>query len=267
MILSTIYYKVGVNTMSLDRKEFAEEILLREYIRKAIKVVKKRKIQSNLDRFQEEQKLRKIINKLIIQEAKKVPKWDSYGKNNLDVMFMKTNFLDALETGYKALTTTEQQRESFKTHIIENVKDLLNQERAKAAEGEKSTDLMEQDEELNITVADDEEMMGLSPDVEKKNEEDKDMEEFKVEGEDYSGLREAYDAFNLIKDTLLKFWGKMGLEEDKDIFYDNLAQQLGLYFDSWEGQLTPTPAEDTLSPEAAIPEPEGGEEETLELEL
>ena len=179
--------------MQFDRKELAEEILLREHIRKAIKIVKKRKFESNLKQLNEEKELRRIIRKLIIQEAKKVPKWDSYGKNNLDVMFMKTNFLDALETGYKSLTTTQQQRESFKIHII------------------------------------------------------------------------------VIRDTLLKFWGKMDLEEDKDIFYDNLVQQLGLYFDNWEGQLTPTPGEETLTPEEPAPEDldlgiEGGEEE-LELEL
>ena len=63
----------------------------------------------------------------------------------------------------------------------------------------------------------------------------------------------------------------MDLEEDKDIFYDNLVQQLGLYFDNWEGQLTPTPGEETLTPEEPAPEDldlgiEGGEEE-LELEL
>ena len=254
--------------MQFDRKELAEEILLREHIRKAIKIVKKRKFESNLKQLNEEKELRRIIRKLIIQEAKKVPKWDSYGKNNLDVMFMKTNFLDALETGYKSLTTTQQQRESFKIHIIENVKDILNQERAKGEEEQKPVDIMEE-EELNITI--DDELMGLPPEVEKKSEEDKDMEEFKVEGEDYSGLREAYDAFNLIRDTLLKFWGKMDLEEDKDIFYDNLVQQLGLYFDNWEGQLTPTPGEETLTPEEPAPEDldlgiEGGEEE-LELEL
>ena len=188
--------------MSIERKELAEELLLREYIRKAIKVVKNKRQKIKEQQNEEEDQFRKIIHKMIIKEAKKVPKWESYGKNNLDVMLMKTNFLDSLETGYKSLTTTVEQRNSYKNHIMQNVK---------------------------------------------------------VEGDDYSGLREAYEAFHLIEDTLLKFWKKMDLEEDKDIFYDNLVEQVNLYFDKWEGELD-------LTPEGVPDIEQPAEEPTIELE-
>ena len=214
-----------------------KEKALRSYIRKAIKVVKEKKAQKNIN---EEQKLRKIVRNMIF-EAKKVPKWESYGKNNLDVMLMKTNFLDALETGYKSLTTTRTQRDSYKTHVIQNVKKTLNLEKAKEIQGDQSIELTE-DEDINVTVGGGE-LMGLSPEEEKVNQEEGDLEKFKIEGDDYSGLREAYEAFHLIEDTLLRFWKKMDLDEDKDVFYDNLVEQLNLYFDKWEGELELTPAE------------------------
>lgn len=225
-----------------------EEKVLRSHVRKAIKVVRERREQTKI---KEEQKLRSIVRNMIY-EAKKVPKWESYGKNNLDVMFMKTNFLDALETGYKSLTTTRTQRDSYKTHVIQNVKKTLNLERAKDIQGDQSIELTEE-EDINITVGGGE-LMGLSPDEEKVKEEDGELEEFRIEGDDYSGLREAYEAFHLVEDTLLKFWKKMDLNEDKETFYDNLVEQLNLYFDKWEGELDLTP-EEVPKIESPVPEP------------
>jgi len=234
-----------------------EEKALRSHIRKAIKIVKEKREDKAL---QEEQKLRNIIRNLI-SEAKKVPKWDSYGKNNLDIMLMKTNFLDALETGYKALTTTEAQRESYEIHILQNIKRTLNLEIAKDVEGDQSR---LNEEEVSVTV-DDGGLMGLNPEQEKQQEVDKEFEEFRVEGEDYSGLREAYEAFRLIEDTLLNYWKKMDLEEDRQVFYDNLIEQMNLYFDKWESELDLTPEEPI-----EIKEPEldlAPEEPAIDLEM
>ena len=148
-----------------------QEKALRSHIRKAIKIVKEKRENKAV---QEEQKLRNIIRKMII-EAKKVPKWDSYGKNNLDVMLMKTNFLDALETGYKALTTTEDQRKSYEVHIMQNLQRTLNLEKAKDQTGDQSNDLNEQD--VNVTVGDGG-LMGLAPDEEKQQEVKENMIKF-----------------------------------------------------------------------------------------
>ena len=226
-----------------------QEKALRSHIRKAIKIVKEKRENKVL---QEEQRLRNIIRSMII-EAKKVPKWDSYGKNNLDVMLMKTNFLDALETGYKALTTTEEQRESYELHIMQNLQRTLNLEKAKDQTGDQSADLNEQD--LNVTVGDGG-LMGLAPDEEEKQEVDKDFEEFKVQGQDYSGLREAYEAFRLIQETLLTYWKKMDLEEDRETFYDNLMEQMNLYFDKWESELDLTPADPRDIDDTPMDDPE-----------
>ena len=51
----------------------------------------------------------------------------------------------------------------------------------------------------------------------------------------------------------------MDLEEDKDIFYDNLVEQVNLYFDKWEGELD-------LTPEGVPDIEQPAEEPTIELE-
>ena len=216
-----------------------QEKILRSHVRNAIKVVKERKKRKKIE---EDRKLRSIIRKMIF-EAKKMPQWDNTGKNELDLMFLTTNSLTELEKAYKSLTTTRNQRDSFKTHIIQNVKKTLNLERAKTIPGDQSIELTE-DEDINIKVKGGE-LMGLSPEEETVKKEEDDLEEFKVEGEgdDPTGLRKAYEAFHRIKETLLMYYTGMGLDEDRDFFYDNLTEQLGLYFDKWEGELDLSPEE------------------------
>ena len=52
----------------------------------------------------------------------------------------------------------------------------------------------------------------------------------------------------------------MDLDEDKETFYDNLVEQLNLYFEKWEGELDLTPEE---PPELGAP---GGLPPALEPE-
>ena len=130
-------------------------------------------------------------------------------------------------------------------------------EKAKEIPGDQSNDINEQ-EDVNVTLGG-AELMGLKPEEEKQREEDGALEDFKVDDDDHSGLREAYDAFNLVQDTLLKFWKKMDLNEDKDVFYDNILEQLNLYFDKWEGELD-------LDPEISSITDTSSQEPALELE-
>ena len=60
----------------------------------------------------------------------------------------------------------------------------------------------------------------------------------------------------------------MDLDEDKDVFYDNMLEQLNLYFDKWEGELDLEPEgpdmTDTPMDEPLLDlEPEEEEEEGL----
>ena len=68
--------------MQIDRNKLAEEMLLRKYIQKAIKVVKERRERESLS---EEEKLRKIVRSLIKEAKADVKRWPTYGMNVLDL--------------------------------------------------------------------------------------------------------------------------------------------------------------------------------------
>ena len=253
--------------MHIDREKLAEELLLRKYIKKAIKKVKNNQQQKALS---EENQLKRIIRKLIKEAKPDVKRWPTYGMNVLDSMFLNTNFLSQLKDSYMSLTTTVEQRGSFKNHILEHTKIALNSEKAKEAEGDQSDELME---EITLTVDDEitsDQLMGEpetpdSPEVER----DKGIESFKIDGLDLdqSGVIEAFDVWEGrkgtskggLKNILLGYWGKLTLDKDKDDFYDNLLEQLNLRFSEWGQDI------DSMA-DAGTDTPDLGGEEELELE-
>ena len=254
--------------MQIDREKLTEELLLRKYIRKAITIVQERRKKKNLN---EENQLRNIIRKLVIEAKPDVKRWPTYGMNVLDSMFLNTNFLSQIKDSYMSLSTTVEQRDSFKNHIIEHTKMALNSEKAKEGEGDQSGELTE---EITLTVDDevtDDQLMGEpetpdSPELER----DKGIESFKIPGFDLdqSGVIEAFDVWEGrkgtskggLKNILLGYWGKLTLDKDKDEFYDNLLEQLNLRFSEWGKDIDSMKGDKTDTPDL------GGEEEELELE-
>ena len=98
------------------------EDLLRENVRDLISLVKKK----NKNTQTEEQKLRAIIREFLQYELKeaKTPDNDpaphkSTGINVLEDLLKK--IIPQIEDDYKLLTTSEEQRESYRAHIIDAV--------------------------------------------------------------------------------------------------------------------------------------------------
>ena len=94
----------------MNRLDFYNEMILRENIRKAIRVVRNKRQET----LTEEAKLRKIIRNLIKEDdsATDAPTMNT-GGNALDQMLLNTNTLSELEKAYKTLTTTPEQRQSL----------------------------------------------------------------------------------------------------------------------------------------------------------
>ena len=126
-----------------------EEDILRSYIREAIKVVRSRRQEKEL---MEENKLRSVIRDLAKKSVKEENK-----ENQLRQFIRKilneaavpdetphaSTAINSLEDlikvivpqiadDFKDLTTSEQQRESFRAHIIVGVKNLLAPQRVEA---------------------------------------------------------------------------------------------------------------------------------------
>ena len=96
----------------IDRENFLQEMeeekILREYVRRGIKIIQNRKEKRTQQQRLDEEKLRSIVRKLIISEAKstdvssEVPH-RSTGINVLEDLLKK--IIPVVEDDYKSLTT------------------------------------------------------------------------------------------------------------------------------------------------------------------
>ena len=100
--------------MYIDREQIVEELRLRKLIRKAI-LIAENKRQNTKDKYlEEEQRLRKIVRNLIkedeVGDTEESP-YDNTGLNTLNTLF--DNILKTVETGYKELASSKEQRDSL----------------------------------------------------------------------------------------------------------------------------------------------------------
>jgi hypothetical protein len=221
----------------IDRKEFTEELMLRESVRKAIKIVKQKRDQKcNAERGNEE-KLRTFIREMLKEgqsAVADVAKHDSTGINTLEDLLKNTNVLSVLETGYKSLTTDESQRNSYKNHILNAVQKSLAPEESRKAAGED----VEITEDVDISITDDPTEDPDFIDVEDKEEVEIDpKEEFGLNGEDKTGRNRAFTDFQDIEKNVLTAFDDLDNPEDISLFEEYLIKNLALYFEKWEGEL------------------------------
>jgi len=233
----------------IDRKEFAEELLLRESIRNAIGIVGRRRANKLLTESKAENELRLIIRDLISEAAvAAVAKHASTGINTLEDLLKGTNTLSVLETGYKSLTTDIQQRTSYMNHILNAVADSLAPEESRKHAGEDAELKEEVDEELDEKIdievgdrpEDDPDFIDVEDEVIEEPEEPDPREEFGLEGEDKTGRNRAYDDFEDIEKNILTAYDNLDNPEDMTMYEEYLIKNLALYFEKWEGQLQVT---------------------------
>jgi len=200
-----------------------------------------------------------------------------------------------LEREYRKLTSLQEQRVSFRAHIVSEVQNTLAPTRAtEEASDEESEklidveleeiDLMESKlDEIELEVgddeSDDEEFIDIETDgVEDPEEEGPSEEEqFGIEGEDETGRNMAFIAFNKIEKSITEAYDTLSDDEDKELFYDYLITNLKLYFDKFEEELKsdlpePTTSEyekekDKLDASPTDDEENEGGDDDLDLEM
>ena len=231
-----------------------EEKILRENIRQLIQHVKQKKLD-------EENSLRDVIRQFagyelfsLLKESS-VPDVDpvpnkSTGINVLEELLKK--IIPVLEVDYKSLTTNNEQRESFRAHIINAVINTLTPARVNTDAGdEEAADALQEieidmDEEIDVVVGDesggDDKFIDIRTDAEKKAEEEPDeadpRDEFGagIEG-DETGRNVAYQSFKKVESSVIDSYELLSNPEDQELFYDYLIANLKLYFDKFEGEL------------------------------
>lgn len=165
------------------------------------------------------------------------------GINVLEDLLKK--IIPVLEIDFKKLTTSSEQRQSFRAHIIQAIEDVLAPSKAlnKIGTDAEDTDKMipigEQD--IDISVGDEktpeeEAFIDINPSTEKEEPEDE-RDTFGIEGADVTGRNMAFDSFKKINQNILDSYDLLSSHEDLELFYDYLITNLKLYFDKFENDL------------------------------
>tara|TARA_R100000008_G_C3565889_1_gene159120 strand:- start:270 stop:1049 length:780 start_codon:yes stop_codon:yes gene_type:complete len=245
----------------INREQMAEELELRKYIRKAIKYVQNKRILEEKRQNEEENQLRNVIRQLLsetkVPDPEEAPH-ESTGINVLEDLLKK--IIPIIEIDFKKLTTDENQRLSFRAHILQAVKNTL----APAKATDQADADLEQgaalEEEITIDIDDNEDdFIDVRGETETKSEKETEKDDFGLEGEDETGRDMAFDTFKRVEGNIVGAWDILYSDKDKELFFDYLITNLKLYFDKFEDELK------TNLPEPTTPEyeqeKEGGEEE------
>ena len=254
------------------------EDLLRENVRDLISLVKKK----NKNTQSEEQQLRALIREFLKHELKEAATPDndpaphkSTGINVLEDLLKK--IIPQIEDDYKLLTTSEEQRESYRAHIIDAVVKTLTPVDLNNDAPDQAPESAGLEEEVDVQISDDDGeddmFIDINPEEPKEEEEEEDPRDaFGIEGKDTTGRNMAYTTFKKIESQIIDAYDMLSNPEDQELFFDYLIANLKLYFDKFEAEIQPNVEEPTnqaydtaKSEPAADAGDEGGE--TLDLEI
>ena len=256
-----------------DRIELIEEQLLRENIRKIIKVARKNRADKE---SLEEITLRSVIRNIIQEKTAvndEVPH-EKTGINKLRRTLKK--IVPQIRDDYLTLTTDPEQRKSYMAHLINGIDNLLAPIEANMDAPEAAAMAEDIDEQIEIEVGDDdhdEQFIDIGGDILPSDEEEEeievdDEEEMVTRGlddneNDETGRNEAISTFKQIQGTIVDDFGTLANDEDRELYHDYLKTNILLWRDKFEEVLS------TNLPEPTTPEYEkekaGDEEDLLEI--
>ena len=264
-----------------------EEKILRQSIRQLIRHVKQKKLN-------EETEFKSLLNKLMEHELKEMlseattPDVDpapnkSTGINVLEELLKK--IVPVLETDYKSLTTSDEQRQSFRAHISNAIIQTLTPAKANNQAGEEEAgDLQEIEldieEDVAVNIGDEnpdaDKFIDIRTDAEKAAEEPEEedpKDSFGADiGGDETGRNMAYQCFKKIENNIIDSYELLANPEDQELFFDYLLANVKMYFDKFEKELDPDAIEPTnqaydqaKQQDTTTNEPEGGGDFDLEI--
>jgi hypothetical protein len=265
---------------------------LRNNIRQLIRHVKQK-------RLDEEQQIRDSLKTLMrlelhnmLSEAE-TPDQDpapnkSTGINVLEDLLKK--IVPVFKDDFRLLTTNEEQRKSFRSHIVKAIVDTLTpvdvNNDAEQPKGDNEPEEFEEEEievlglneVIDIEIISDEPDDGKFIDIrsdkeiadeEGEEEEEDPRDEFGkgLEDLDTTGRNMAYNTFKKVQTNIIDAYELLDDPEDQELFYDYLIANVKLYFDKFEDELETNVEEPTNQAyQDAKAEQEPQETEGSELE-
>lgn len=262
--------------MQIDRNELIREVRkemkLRKFISESLEKIFASNVKETTSQLLEERELRNVLVGVIAEAGAEVVPHRSTGINVLEDLLKK--IIPIIEQDYKKLTSSSEQRDAFKSHVVNAIQNSLAPMRAAEEAGEPVIDLDEDidvelspAQELGLEMPSDLDADNIEPDEDKFIDIDGDGVPDNVDSDidapqtgDMTGRNFAENTFNKIEKQIGEAYALLGDLEDKDVFYDYLITNIKLYFDKFEDELS------RVLPEPTTPEYEK-EKDELSSEL
>ncbi len=244
-----------------EKKLIEQEKTLRKTIRIGIQKLKENKTKERKDLINyvlQEHELRMSLRSMILEQATEGPNVDSSdntGINTLKDLLKNTNVLSTLREVYKTLTTNEDQKLSFRAHIVKWIQDTLapvklNDIRPKDSLAEQvgidiegvGDETLPGDEDKFIDASD-----GSEKEKPPEPEEEEKMKP--ISGADTTGRNKAERVYPTIEKSIVDYYGELDNPEDQEMFYDYLIANIKLYFDKWDNESSAVPPEEPTNDE------------------
>ena len=221
----------------------------------------------------EEHLLRKVIRNIIRKKLNEAEANASSPDAPYDITamsFLRTllqNIIPKIESSYKSLTTSKDQRDSFRAHILNGVDDLLSTVDTDP-DVPASPGTEELEEEIEIAVGEDEgppdlqdeegfiDITGDEPEAEEESEEEAFGKTISDKGLDNTGRNAAYSAFKEVSTQIENTYQKIDPDSmvdadkvpeigrdvsERKVFKTYLLKNLDLYFKRFEEELQTNP--------------------------
>lgn len=228
----------------INRDEFLTEMKEEQRLRKVLRgLLKEYFKEKDAKKLIEENRFRKIVRSLIKEAmsadvATEQPQ-RSTGINVLEGVLK--NIIAIIEDDYKSLTTSKEQRDSFRAHILNAVDNSLKPTDVVMDAGKEE---LEEEVDIDIDVEDDKFIPVREKDIEDAAEEEVEEETFEdIEGMDETGRNFASITFNKVENQIIDAYESLADQKDRDLYHDYLLTNLKLYFDRFEEELQPTAVE------------------------
>jgi len=253
-----------------------QELVLRKHIRNKIAEQHEKILQEQKAIHLQEKQIRKIVRGILLKEASDV-NFETYAQSTGINILAKTmkQISNILQRAYMTMTSSAEQRESFRAHILRNVVDLFirvdllsdeselipKKEEIKVKEKTEEimedldTDINEQEEDVDAPKAAKPEAVpakaeelpklpGVEPEKEKKVSDQIKAKEFiELPGEDPTGRNIAMETFPLISSAIADNYALLSLPKDKEDYKNYMLANLKAYFDQYEQKIAASVAE------------------------
>ena len=232
----------------IDRDEFLKELKEEKRLRKVVRGLLENYLAEKQEKVMlEESRLRNVIRSLIQEVSADVPDEQPQRATGINVLEDTLKVvIPIVEDAYKALTTSKEQRESFRAHILNAVENSLAPVDVTAGAGESQEENeLEEEVSLDIDVEKDKFIPVRDQDMPEETEEVEPETFQDLSGMNVTGRNFASTTFNKIENQIQDAYESLADGEDRKLYKEYMLTNLKLYFDRFEEELQPT-----------LPEPE-----------